>query len=299
MHIALNTYSLRNEWNFLGPTPVEAAVRFAKDLGMENMEILDSHFDLSRADEIIKICTDNGIKVFSFAPHTKILAKKDEIPDQIASGKKWIDIAKKYGVDFIRVQVGDGPLQRIFPPLEDFDEEEMADYRQQVVEAIECTAPVVDPLLTYAEKEGVKIGIETHHSYSSNFEYMTQFNARWPSPYIGWIFDIGNYENDYMRWKGLDAIKKRTFYIHAKAYAFDENGFEKTLDYPRACKILHDAGFSGKWSIEFEGKMCGFVGVWRTRELIEHSIAKTTGAHYQMRLAVPDEDEFMEKYAQD
>ena len=59
-----------------------------------------------------------------------------------------------------------------------------------------------------AEKLDVSIAIETHHSYSSNYVYMQNFEKEFKSKNIGWIFDIGNYENDNMRWKALEEIKK-------------------------------------------------------------------------------------------
>ena len=79
-----------------------------------------------------------------------------------------------------------------------------------------------------------------------------------------------------MRWEALEVIKSNTAYIHAKAYDFDATGLEMKLDYPKAAQILHDAGFDGNWSIEFEGKMNGILGALKTNELNKHSIAAAT-----------------------
>ena len=260
MDIALNTYSLRNEWNLLGAKPYNIIGAFCRDLGITKMEILDHHFTPESLPAIQKELAENGVKIFALAPHTKILATPHEVKTQIANGTQTLQLARSIGAEVIRVQVGDGPLPKIFPPVPDFDEEEQAAYEEQIAEAIEITAQVTEPLIEVAEQTGVKIGIETHHSYSSNYLYMEAFNKRFPSKMIGWTFDIGNYENDEMRWKGLNAIKYRMMYLHAKAYAFNAEGLETKLDFPRVAQTLHETGFHGTWSIEFEGHMHGFLG---------------------------------------
>jgi sugar phosphate isomerase/epimerase len=296
MDIALNTYSLRNEWKQMGDNPYPIIAAFCKDLGISRMELLEGHFKPENLSSLHKYLVDQGIKVFALAPHTKLLAKPNEVEKQIEDGKNYLKMAQSIGAEMIRVQVGDGPFPKIFPPMDDFEEEEWADYKDQISEAIEVTAAVTEPLIEFAEQVGVKIGIETHHSYSSNYLYMDAFNKRFPSKQIGWTFDIGNYENDEMRWKGLEVVKNRVMYLHAKAYAFDENGFEETLDFPRVAQTLHDAGFTGTWSIEFEGKMHGFLGVARSNELVKYSIAKATGSSYSMRINMPTGETLLNKY---
>jgi sugar phosphate isomerase/epimerase len=298
MNISLNTYSLRNEFDLLGKDKMGAVIKICNDLGITQTELLDSHVNFPTLKEDMKRLEDHGIKTFAFAPHGKLLVKPAELKEELENGKEWLKRAHSLGVKNIRFQVGNGPFPALFPPMEDFDEEEWADYNEGISEAIELSAQVVDPLIEIAEQLDVYIGIETHHSYSSNYLYMTKFNQRFKSSHYGWVFDIGNYENDVMRWKALDVIKKNTLYIHAKAYDFDEKGFEKTLDYPKACKILNDAGFKGTWSIEFEGQMNGILGAMRSNELIKYSIASVQGKHYQMNTTFPSDQQLIEKYKQ-
>ncbi|MHA1733636.1 MAG: sugar phosphate isomerase/epimerase family protein [Promethearchaeota archaeon] len=298
MIVALNTYSLRNEWKQVAKhDKMDNVARLAQDAGITQIEWLDRHVDEESIQTNLKILEDHGVGVFAFGPHVHLLAREKDVEKEIEDGKHWLNLAAEHGIPKIRVQVGDGPMPRCFPPMPDFDEEEEAEYQEMIHDAVGFTEQVTTPLIEEAEKLGVLIGIETHHSYSSNHYYMAQFNERFDSKNIGWIFDIGNYENDEMRWKGLDTIKERTFYIHAKAYKFDDEGFEVTLDYPRAAKILGDAGFRGEWSIEFEGKMNGLLGILRTNELVKFSIAKWKGEDYAMNLDFPAEKELMARYA--
>ncbi|MHA1820161.1 MAG: sugar phosphate isomerase/epimerase family protein [Promethearchaeota archaeon] len=304
MKVALNTYSLRNDWKSLnakkGNVKVNMIINLCHDLDIDELEILDRDVESMEIKDAMKKFKDAGIHVFSFGPHVKLLEKPNAVDKQIKDAKKWIELAASLDVPYLRFQVGNGPLMRAFPPMDDFTEEEWQDYYESIDEAINFSAAVVDPVIELAEKNNVKIGIETHHSYSSNYVYMKKFNERWDSKNIGWIFDIGNYENDDLRWKGLEVIKHRVFYIHAKAYKFDKNGFEKTLDYPKAAKILKDAGFDGNWSIEFEGKMNGILGAYRTAELVRYSIAKAEGRDYTMKKEneFPSEKALIKKYKQ-
>lgn len=299
MDAAFNTYSIRREWESLGPQEkrIQATIDFCHDMDISKLEFLDHHFEKSDLKAHVKTFSDNGIEVFAIGPHGHLLVKPNEVDKYVKMGTEWLELAHDAGVFNVRFQVGDGPMPRAFAPMDDFDDEEWEEYNEQIADAIKFTAPVVDPLLEVAERLGVTIGIETHHSYSSNYIYMKQFEERWQSKNIGWLFDIGNYENDDMRWKALDVIKGNVKWIHAKAYDFDEQGFETKLDYPKAAKILAEAGFSGEWSIEFEGKMNGFLGALRTNELIKYSIAKAQGKDYTMKTDFPTGDELVAKYS--
>nr|MDO8108805.1 sugar phosphate isomerase/epimerase [Candidatus Sigynarchaeota archaeon] len=298
MQIALNTYSLRNEWDKLAKKNMNSVIAICKDTGITRMELLDRHFKKDALARDVKMLADNGITVFAIGPHVHLLAKPSDINDCVKEGKEWLNLAQGAGIKNVRFQVGDGPLAKAFQPMPDFTEDEWKEYDEQIQEAVDKSAPVVDPLLMEAEKLGVVIAIETHHSYSSNFRYMKLVNEKWHSKSLCWLFDIGNYENDYMRWEALEIIKNNTVYCHAKAYDFDEKGFEKKLDYPKACKILHDAGFTGTWSIEFEGHANGILGVLRTNELVKYSIAAAEGKSYAMKTTFPSEKDLMKKYKQ-
>ena len=299
MQAALNTYSLRNEWDKIARKNLDSVIAICKDTDISQLEMLDKHFKKDALPDVVKLLADTGITVFAIGPHVHLLVKPGEVDENVLQGKEWLNIAHDAGVKFVRFQVGDGPMPKAFQPMQDFTEDEWKEYDEQIAEAIDLTAPVFEPLVAEAEALGdVTISIETHHSYSSNFRYMKLLQERWSSKAYGWIFDIGNYENDYMRGEALEVIKTNTAYIHAKAYDFNETGMEKTLDYPKACQILHDAGFDGNWSIEFEGKMNGILGAFKTNELVKYSIAAATGDSYSMRTDFPGDKDLMKKYKQ-
>lgn len=300
MKVALNTYSIRREWDKLGNQEqrLDAIVAMCNDMNVHLIEFLDKHFERDQLDAHCKTLEKNGISVFAIGPHVKLLERDNKVDEMISSGKTWLELAHSAGIKMVRFQVGNGPLLRAFMPMDDFDEDEWEEYNSQMKAAVDQSAKIVTPLLEVAESLDTSICIETHHSYSSNWVYMKFFEERFTSRNLGWIFDIGNFENDDMRWKALDVIKENTKYIHAKAYSFNDTGMETKLDYPKAAKILHEAGFDGNWSVEFEGKMNGILGAFKTVELCKHSIAVATGGSHDMRLDFPPGRKLLKTYRQ-
>ena len=294
MKITLSTYSLRNEWkDFIKDKP-EALMVICKDLGFDEIELID--FTTDTLEAIVAKLTANGVKVFGIATGLTYLVKPEEVAQTLKEGEQLIRLAHKCKIKYIRGFVGNGPLPPVFAPMEDFEEEEWAEYNEQIQQAAELSGAILDPLLKLAEELDVYLGIETHHGYSSNYIYMQEINKRFTSKHLGWIFDVGNYENDEMRWKALEEVKNRVFYVHAKMYQFDEKGFETTLDYPKVHKTLKEAGFDGKWSIEFEGKMNGLYGTIKSQELLKYCIAQGIGDKYSINVNIPTGQELIEKY---
>jgi sugar phosphate isomerase/epimerase len=277
-----------NKWNVM--------TKFCYDLNISEMEILDSHFDVDQLKNICETLADSGIHVFSIAGHNQFLPTPYEVDSTVSDGKFWIELLSSLGIKYMRVQVGNGPLKPVMQPMDDFDDDEWAEYRGIVNEAVEYAKPIMDPLIEAAEAADVFLGIETHNSYSSNYIWQHAINEAYPSSHLGWVFDVGNFDNDDMRWKGLEEIKARVLYIHAKTYSFNENGFEMKLDYPRACRTLREVGFDGNWSIEYEGKGHGFLGVSQTAELVRYSIAQSEEKEYEIKTNFPTGEEILQKY---
>ncbi len=287
MDIALNTYSLRNEWGIFtidgwkqgweGPV-----LRVLKMLGVKYIELLDRHFEEGQLSEIQSFLKEHGIEIFSLGPHFKFIQEPGEGRDSvIKDASHWVDLAADHDIHYFRVGIGTlGPKRELTVPVD---------------KAVDYVAATLEPVVQHAEERGVNIGIETHHAYSSNPEFQQKLMERLPSKNLGWIFDIGNYETRELCWDSLKVIKKKIFYMHAKAYMFDDQGFETTLDYPRAIKTMHDAGFTGKLSIEWEGKMMGAIGALKTNELLKHSLAQIKGESYEMKTDFGDPEDLFDQ----
>ena len=162
---------------------------------------------------------------------------------------------------------------------------------------MEWALEVLKPVIEYAESRDVALCIETHHRYSSNPDFQDKLLTALPSKSLKFIYDIGNYENRKLAWESLDVLIKHNAikYWHAKTYAFDENGFETKLDYPKAVQKCVDAGFDVNLSIEWEGKMPTYHGILHTYELCKYSIAKAEGKDYTMNLDFDDIETITQK----
>ncbi|MHA1341420.1 MAG: sugar phosphate isomerase/epimerase family protein [Promethearchaeota archaeon] len=288
MKIAFNTYSLRTEWALMTMNGnYEPVIKFIKLMeGVNEVELLDRSFnsDPKILTQIQNAFEKEGLKIFSLGPHPHPLVGKKHRPAAIEELKYWTDIASDHGINKFRLSLGGGKNFGLRKP-------------KNVAQAVDWTLEVLIPAVDYAESKDVELCIETHHRYSSNPEFQEMLLDALPSKNLGFIFDIGNYETRDLCWKSLDVLikKKAIKYMHAKTYAFDENGFETTLDYPRAIKLMHDAGFDINLSIEWEGKIPAPLGILKTYELCKYSIAKAEGRDYNMRTEFPDPEELMDE----
>ncbi|MBN2151066.1 MAG: sugar phosphate isomerase/epimerase [Candidatus Lokiarchaeota archaeon] len=288
MNIALNTYSLRNEWEMMkavgGYGPI---VRFIKMLGVTEIELLDRSFnsDPATLKEVQAIFEENGLHIFSLGPHANPLTDERNRKARVEELNGWTDVAAAHGVPMYRVALGGGKYS------------DPAMKPSSADTAVAWITEVLRPVVDHAEAAGVTLAIETHHQFSSNPEFQQKLLDAVPSKHLGFAYDIGNFENDEIRWASLDVLTRKgaVKYVHAKAYAFDEGGFETTLDYPRAVKVLFDRGFEDiNLSIEWEGRLAGPLGALRTAELCKYSIHKALGKDYSMTTAFPDEETLME-----
>lgn len=293
MKIALNSYSLRNEWNLMTSggnyLPV---VRFIQKLeGVNEVELLDRSFksDPSELGKIQKVFLDHGIKIFSLGPHPCPLVGKSYRSKALEELKKWTDIAADKDIHKFRLSLGGG---------KNYDKKLFGEIKpKSIPEAVDWTLEVLRPAVEYAEKKDVTLCIETHHKYSSNPEYQEKLMDALPSKNLGFAYDIGNFESRDLSWRSLDVLikKKAIKYMHAKAYAFDAQGFETKCDYPKAIKLMHNAGFDINLSIEWEGKIPALLGVLKTYELCKYSIAKAEGRDCTIKTELPDPDQLMKE----
>jgi sugar phosphate isomerase/epimerase len=288
MNIAFNTYSIRNEWEVMkavgGYGPI---VKFIKMLGVTEIELLDRSFnsDPATLKELQAVFKENGIYIFSLGPHANPLTDEKNRKARIDELNGWTEMAASHGIPMYRVALGGGNYS------------DPAIKPASIDTAIKWITEVLRPAVDRAEHAGVTLAIETHHQFSSNPEFQQKLLDAIPSKNLGFAFDIGNFENDKLRWASLDVLtsKKAIKYVHAKAYAFDKSGFETKLDYPRVVKVLFDQGFKDiNLSIEWEGKLAGPLGALKTAELCKYSIHKALGKKYTMRTDFPGEEELMD-----
>lgn len=103
-------------------------------------------------------------------------------------------------------------------------------------------------LPAYAEKYGVKIGIQNHGSMLQTAEQCLYVLNKVDSEWAGIIVDTGNFttEDPY---KDIEALIPYAVNWQVKVFTDGYGGNTRT-DYPRLVKILKDGGYLGYVSVE-------------------------------------------------
>ncbi len=139
-------------------------------------------------------------------------------------------------------------------------------------------------LSTYAAERNVSILVENHGGLSSNAKLLTKVMEGVAMENCGTLVDFGNFcirrKNDarwdepcvekYDLYQGIEELMPYAKGVSAKSYAFDAQGNETSMDFPRILNIVRDSGFSGFIGVEFEGPDADpREGIAATKRLIE------------------------------
>jgi len=181
----------------------------------------------------------------------------------VENHKKWVDAAAFLGCHAIRVNL--------------FGASDPEAWVANSVRSLKA-------LSTYAADKNISVLVENHGGLSSDAKLLTKVMEGVGMDNCGTLVDFGNFclrrENDerwgapcvqeYDRYQGIEELMTYARGVSAKSYAFDAEGNETTMDFPRILNIVRDAGFSGFIGVEFEGPDADpFPGMEATKALIE------------------------------
>jgi len=160
----------------------------------------------------------------------------------IAVAKHWLDGAAQIGAKSMRVNTG-GP--RIAPsatadgsyPRND----EVVKYLHNAIESFKEMAD-------YGGDRGVKVTIENHWGLSAHPMLIRIILDEVNHPFCEASPDFCNWEHEFMLYHGLKALAPYSHsVVHAKYWDRWEN-----VDVKRCVRIMMDAGFEGKFALEYE-----------------------------------------------
>ncbi|MBN2091980.1 TIM barrel protein [candidate division KSB1 bacterium] len=127
----------------------------------------------------------------------------------------------------------------------------------------------IEAVLPLAEANRIKLVIENHGGFSSKPESLLKIVNYFKSDHLGLCPDWGNFLPSQDRYAALSEMMPYAFSLHAKSYAFDESGEEKSIDFHRCLEIAQSAHFRGPMVIEFEGIGDSLQQSLRAKGLIE------------------------------
>ena len=184
---------------------------------------------------------------------------------------EWVEAAKRMGCHSIRVN---------------------ARSRGSREEQARLAADGLRQLSEFAAPHEINVIVENHGGLSSDGGWLAGVIKSVELPNCGTLPDFGNFRIDdgeeYDRYKGTAELMPYAKGVSAKSYAFDAEGNETTIDYPRIIKIVLDADYHGYIGIEFEGEISENEGVLATKRLLER-IREASGTSRRRRHSIAGE----------
>ncbi|MDW7691853.1 sugar phosphate isomerase/epimerase family protein [Flammeovirgaceae bacterium SG7u.111] len=250
-------------------------VKAAGEMGFEGVEYVNQFF-LDKVDNFEYL--DSLNEAASAAGIKNLMIQVDNIGNLSASdteerekaieeGKKWVDAAKYLGCPAMRINAhGDGTPE----------------------EMKENSIAGIGALADYANEKGVQIIIENHGGVSNDGAWLADLVASLSDKNVGSLADFHNWciEREGGALWGAPCIKEYDYYkgfaeliptakgISVKAFEFDAEGNETTMDFGKFFQIMKDAEYDGYLGIEYEGKsLPSKDGILKTKALAAKSWA--------------------------
>ena len=194
------------------------------------------------------------------------LASSDEATrmQAIANHKLWIDAANQMGCSAVRMNL----FGEKYP-------------EKWVANSISSLSDLAD----YAADKNINVIVENHGRLSSNVPFLMQVINGTGKTNCGTLPDFGNFciaeegygslfdgscKKVYDPYQGVSEMISSAFGVSAKAYDFDAEGNETTLDYRHLISIVKEAGYNGFIGVEYEGdRISERDGIIATKNLLE------------------------------
>ena len=254
--LSLAQWSLHRTFNENGTDPFKFA-EIAKEAGFEGLEYVNHIYarqiDQLGFDKVIDslktLSQKNGMRnVLIMVDGEGDLADPDEEVRNAAveNHKKWVNAAQELGCHSIRVNTFGTNDPELWIPA--------------VVDGLK-------KLSNYAATKNINVLAENHGWLSSDVPVLMEAIKKVDMENCGTLPDFGNWcveRKNQERWgeclkeypdkyEGIKTMLTEAKAVSAKAYDFDEQGYETTLDYPRIVKLVKESGYTGYIGVEYEG----------------------------------------------
>lgn len=168
--------------------------------------------------------------------------------------KKWLDAGHKENIPLVRANMGHA----------------LGLFKK--TDTIENLLATFTPILGYAESLGMKFVFENHGGKSSDINFQLKVREAISSKNFGYLLDTGNYKPKDLIYENIPKLGKSILIVHAKTYNFDAEGNETQLDFKRIVSQLKSIGYTGDYSVEYEGPLPDYEGTSKTIALLRKLI---------------------------
>ena len=252
--------------------PVVAKNRFGINaVEYVNQFFMDKAKDTAYLNELLKRCTDNGVKnhlIMCDAEGELGNLEKSKRMEAVENHYKWVDAAKYLGCITIRVNTfGQG----------------------DPMEVQKAAAESLSILGEYAAKQNMNVIVENHGGNTSNGQWMVGLMKAVNRSNVGVLPDFNNFSirresgkqwegkcvESYDRYKGVQEMMPYEKGASAKTMDFDAAGNCVETDYNKMFDIIKKSGFHGYIGIEYEGEhLSEDEGIRKTKALLEKVAAR-------------------------
>ena len=177
-------------------------------------------------------------------------------PEAVAANRqlryRWLEIAKKLGAKQLRLDAG--------------GTKEMPEDQFQVM------VPEYKDIVARGKTAGVEIIMENHWGASNIPENVVKILDAIPG--LGLLFDSNNWAQGTQE-RGWELCAKYAKVTHIKTFQFNADGYDPSVNLPKAIKLLVDTGYKGCWTVESCPKDGDEYGaVTKTFNLIRKELGK-------------------------
>ena len=232
----LVAYTYRNELQ-AKKLSYEDVIRMAADFGVEGLDTTVYWFPADFTNEYLaslrRTAYRNGISLYSAAVRVRLSQPTVELRDaEVASAKKWVDVAERLGASHMRVFGGAIPKG--------------ATEEQAIGYAVE----VLKRAAEYSATRGITIGVEDDGGLTTNAGPTIEIVKRTDSPWAGMNLDTGNFPKD-----GYAQVESAIPYAvstHVKSTVSTPDGKKEKADFDRLFGMFARGGYRGFVSLEYE-----------------------------------------------
>lgn len=231
-----------------------------------NQFFKDKATDISYLKDLKSRCDDNDVKSLIIMVDEEGALSSTSVTERdqaVENHYKWVDAAKYLNCHSIRVN------------LHGHSGEE--EWKAASIEGLR-------KLTEYGAQNQINIIVENHGQWSSKGYLVAKVVKAVGNSYCGTLPDFGNFcvrreKGDlwespcveyYDKYKGVEELLPYAKGVSAKAFDFDADGNEASIDYLKMFKLVKKSGFSGYVGIEYEGnRLSEDDGIKATKALLE------------------------------
>jgi L-ribulose-5-phosphate 3-epimerase len=214
-------------------------VRWAVDTRVDGLDLTVYWFPSTEDSFLLPLralAYRNGVEIYSISVRSDMCKPaSEEREKELASVKKWVDVAAKLGAGHIRVFGG------IVPKGQTEDA------------AAGWVVDVLGRAAEYAGSRGIILGLENHGGITGKAARIVEIVKKVNSPWVGVNLDTGNFDRD--AYTQIAQIMPYAVNVQFKTdIKAGPDGKEEPADWEKLTKMIADSGYRGYLALEYEQK---------------------------------------------